>query len=273
MSTSPPLYFLPRCRREQLLGPDGQLARAVLAARGLDETLRDCRTAADVTCCEVRKGPSDGPGLLLVANARQGPGTAAPPVSGYERETQAWTALDLPHVAEADRPWLGWPRGLDCGPAELARRKLLPGYAIDLAESQGGGLRVQVPIVRRPDGSSELPRTFQLDAQDRLAEELRPEYRAIWEALGEALPWVLRIGDAAPQPPEDLTARLVRLAIELLGLNYRFDRHVQRRLGWLDSTNVFLVVFFALDGPRTARTARLAEHGEKKESAAATPAT
>ena len=143
-----PIYFLPNIESKALLAGE-QLNRQVLRAHGLDEVFADVRTAGEVAVMEWRsKGPGDKSGVLLTY-LKECPTRDIPQHWGYYPDHQNWEPL-----AAGLPTWIGWNPDQPPTPEDLRRRSLVPGYHYVL----GDGNPWVVPIVRRPDDSTNLPR-------------------------------------------------------------------------------------------------------------------
>ena len=231
-----PLYFLPGAEPESLTFAGSQrLDPALLERHGLGLTWRDVRID-DLTVNHIRtKGPGGKSGLLLAAKTFDGRGPLRPTFVESEQE---WRPLGDPKQA-----WIGLEKSAEPpGPDELRRKLTSAGYSVELA----GGQRWQVPIVRRPDDSTELPREAYFDDHDRFVEEVKAEHRALWEEMGAALNWF----DAETFDGGDFSREKgLDLAIRALAINYRFGRGEQRLLRAIDSTNWATVLAMAIDLP------------------------
>lgn len=249
-----PLYFLP-LRGSELVAQSGRLARGVLARFGLDETLADVETVEQAIVTEVTgAGPTGKSGVILCGLPVGG---HAPFKTGYDPRIQDWAPLGA-----ADGAWLGLEKGNPPTPAELARRRQTRGYGIELAD----GLAWQIPIVRRPDGSTELPRHLGWDAQGRFETRVKEAHRRLWEDAAEVCDWMFEPGATAFQPRERVVTSLDQAldrCVAALALNYRYGRAEQSRLGLIDSTNWASVLAALVDLPLYLA---LAEWTEKKST-------
>lgn len=256
---APPLYFLGRTDRAELFGQGGP-NRAALGRYGLDVTLADCTRSTDLAIVELSgRGPGDQPGVVLCALPGDGQGgTRAPRRIGYYPAEQAWQQI-------GPQLWLGLDTAGPPAAADLARRRLRHGYAVTLLDD----LTVSVPVIRRGDGTTELPRACNWGPDGQFCERPKPEFVPLFESLAAVCGLFYRPADD-PTPELPPLALGVGLAIDCLAVNYRYDRTLHNALGWVDSENWLLVLAAACDVPRAKRLAEL----EKKTAApAVTPAT
>lgn len=219
-----PLYFLSDVTRAQL-SPRGALSRGLLADFGLTEIFADVRRVDELHPAEVApKGPDGRPGLLISA-------TSADQATLYRPTRQTWRRL-------TDRLWIGLELGPPPGPTDLARPKLLEGYAVELADGQ----LYQVPLLRRPDGRTSLPRRLGWDDEGQFEARIAPQYETLWEASAQVHDLVFHGGNYDLEWAVDFCLRA-------LALNYRVDRHLQNVLGLLDSDAVPRVFDAVVDLP------------------------
>lgn len=257
-----PLYFLPNVQRDALVGPDGRLVRQVLADWGLAEVWRDVIAQDDITSAEVKgQGPGGKSGLIVAALAG---GDRRPPLPmGFYPAVQDWQP-----VGDDAGLWIGLSTTAPVRPDDLARRRQSGGYAIAMANDAG---TYCVPVIRRPDETSELPADIYWDRAGRFVEAVQEEYRALWEITAEILVWFTE--------PDGFNtvrfskARALELAIAGLGANYRYDRALHYRLRLVDRDNWAAVTGAMIDLPKLAIAATPdeatseAELAEQKKSA------
>ena len=241
---SAPLYFLPGLTRDELVDDRQRLRGDLLADRGLLAVLADCATAEHVALCNVTNGPERRSGVVVCALPVGG--KAAPPRVGYYPEAQTWSA----EPGEESELWLGLDATSPVEPEDLLRRRPIDGYVVKLSDD----LRVSVPIVRRPNGTSELPQQVDLVGAEGVRMRVKASHAALWERTAVAVDWLFGDG-GQPRKIDQLVdigesfslAAAVRLALECLAVNYRFDARLQNRLHWLDSANWATVLGAATD--------------------------
>jgi len=239
---APPLYFLPKISRAQLAA-GGIISREILRLRGLEAALADVQRA-DRDCALfdlTGPGPGGHSGCLLVAcpGAGRDPG----PRAHYAPDLQEWREVQKGEggreKGDGGGLWIGLDRDLPPAPADLERRRVLPGYEVTLA-----GQSWTVPVIRDPQGGTGLPRDWTV-AGDQVLETVKPGYRAAWEHAAETVALYFDPAAAAALP----RLRAVELCIEALGVNYRVGVHEQNLLGLVDSENWLSVLAAAADVP------------------------
>ena len=262
---SQPLYFLPNRRRQDLLGlaDEQRLELGVLDFFGLRFVWRDVR-AEDLTVNEVTgKGPGGHAGLIVVANRTDG---QVPRNLRFDPEHQDWR----PVSPRAESLWIGIDKREPVTPADLVRRSTMPGYSVRLA----GDEKWEVPIIRRPDDSTELPCEAYWDESNRFVETVREPYRRAWDDTAESLKWFLTPG--AFDSKEFSKARALQLAIDALGINYRYDRWLHNRLRVIDTQTWAAVLGASVDLPRFQTVQALEQaspdpEAEQKKTSSAPP--
>ena len=192
-----------------------------VAAAGLEHALAETREG-DWSVQQLAAGPGDQPGLLV-----QHLGCAP---LGYHAARQRWR--------NEGRFWIGQAGEVRAEP--LARPRMAGGYAVELS-----GETWQVPILRRPDGSSELPQQVGWEGET-YTERVAERYRRLWEDSAEVCEWFARgfEGIGRGHHPQ-----ILDFAVRALGVNYRFGRPEQNLLGVIDSANWASVLMAAVDWP------------------------
>lgn len=230
---SAPLYFLPGVYRQHLV-QGSRLVAAVLEARGLQAIFGDVTDVLrELSLSEITaSGPGGQSGTMLVPLA---PGREPPVRLGYKPDFQTWHD-------EGDF-WIGFDNESPPAPAELARKKQITGYRMQL----GDGQEWVIPILRRPDDSSELPSAFTLAAAGGVSQAVRPQYRALWEASAEICQWFVEgtLIDAARLRLHEL----IEWCVRILSVNYRFDRVLQNHLGVIGNEEWASILCYAIDWP------------------------
>lgn len=246
------MYFVPDVTAAQL-ARDNVLSSALLKSRGLDEVLSD-RMTRDLTAVFdlTTRGPGDLCGAMIIPLPNNGD---APPRMMYEPTCQDWYPDKDPKQL-----WIGRDKSLPPLPAELERSQRTAGYDVKLKDGQ----LWHVPIVRRPGGSSELPRSVRFDAQDKLILQIERRYEAIWNDMAAAVDLLCGFGGNVELEP------YIKLAIRVLGINYRFGVREQNVYELVDSNNWQDILEAAIDWPLIAE--KQAEAQKKRALAEATAA-
>jgi hypothetical protein len=209
------LYFLPNLRKAQC--DNVGLMRGVLKERGLTDVFADVPQAEMCIAELTGRGPGDKSGLIL---AYQTPAGDVPRRIGYYPAEQVWTP-----VGDGSLCWIGIDPSEPPKPEELARRKQYVSYAVMCGDAN----QWSVPIIRRPDGSTDLPTDMVWDATGKFVEPIKPAYESFWQESKEFADWFY--GDnSQPFPAE----RGLMLAIRALSINYRFGREEQSVLRVID---------------------------------------
>lgn len=223
-----PLYFLPRAADNR---------RETIIAHGLGYIFADIRDDEVCGCQIIGKGPSGEPGWIVAAKTVPSVDAdgitvpARPPVEmRYKPDSQTWKKTLAGDI------WIGVNPADPPTPVELQRRQTFPGTGIDLA-----GDSWNVPLLRRPDDSSLLPRSFEFDSAGRLHQPLDERYREIWERTAEAVELFVGGGDT-----DEAISWALPLCVDALALNYRFGRDEQNVLKLLDSRNWLAVLAAAI---------------------------
>lgn len=261
-----PLYFLPDVTHSALVGPDGSLSRTFLRSRGLDETFADVLNVnvdASVNALSGR-GPGDRSGVIL---CYQRPDGGLPRRVGYYPDEQKWQQIG------DGQYWIGHDPA-DPPTADDLRR---PGR-----RHQGYVLRTDsgewmVPVIRRPDDTTNLPRDLFLDPlTGALRDPLKEAYRQYWDETEEVIRFLrLREEGDVPRQVEIPTSRALELAVRALGLNYRFGQAEQSLLRVIDAQNHLVVLGMTVDLPKVLamEEAEREKKTEKSSSAAVDPST
>jgi hypothetical protein len=229
-----PIYYLPGIYREQLVAGE-VLSPAVLRQRGLEQTFADVRAGEFIVTDILRGGPDQKTGCIL-AYTTAGDGKL-PALSGYEPEHQTWKPID-----DGSRVWLGLAKDAPPTAAELRRRKQYSGYWV---ETDAGNYLV--PIVRRQDASTELPRDCYFDGGE-LRETIKTAYQEYWQASAEVADWFFADGWA-----QFTKARGLTLAVQALSLNYRLGQAEQAALRIIDTESLLTVLAYSVDVPGAKR--------------------
>lgn len=225
-----PLYFLPDLR--QAAAESVPLRKQVLKERGLADIFADVPFDQQPLWELKGRGPGDQPGCILYY---QTPSGAIPRAAEFRPKEQTWHP-----VGDGSLLWIGLDSAEPPKPEEMARRKQYPGYWIEL----GDGCEWRVPVIRRPDGTTELPRDMKWDATGKLVEPIKAAYEAYWDATAETAKWFYsRNGEVIDRD------RALSLAVQAMGLNYRYGRNEHNVLRLVDSENYLLILAATVDRP------------------------
>lgn len=242
-----PLYFLPHLREKQL--ESIPQTRAVLKERGLTDVFADV-ARDEMTVCELSgRGPGDLSGVIL---AYKRPDEQIPRRLGFYPKEQAWTP-----VGDGSQVWLGIDTDEPPTEADLRRKRQYSGYRIEL----GDGGQWHIPIIRRPDGSTELPRQMKWDPTGRLIEPIKPAYESYWQETEQVVKW-------AQQRSEVPTTDALELCVRALSINYRFGKAEQNLLGIVDSENWLTLLLCTVDWPKVRAIADALDDPEQKKTTA-----
>lgn len=227
---SQPLYFLPGVNWQR--GQSLSITRSIIREAGLAEIFNDVSEDHVGWNCLAGRGPDDKSGTIIFYVDNREP----PKRLGYYPDEQHWQA-----IGDGSQLWVGIDPSLPPTPDELKRKRTHSGYTIEL----GDGNRYEIPVVRRPDNSTNLPTDMVFDAAGKLQEPIKPAYEKYWEASAEVCQWFFG-GDEVTFDK----ARALRLAIEVLGLNYRYGNAEHTALRLIDTTNWMAILAFSVDMPR-----------------------
>ncbi|MGE3666639.1 MAG: hypothetical protein AB7G51_08450 [Steroidobacteraceae bacterium] len=250
-----PLYFFPKLHLDQLR--DGQgLRQSLIAERGLAHVFGDVRDfSLECASQDLRgAGPGGASGAMLVRLPALGRGL--PARLGYYPQFQTWDDDG------EQRYWIGLDNEERPAPADLARATDFEGYDVEL----GDGKKWRVPPVRRPDDSTGLPCTLRV-RRGVVEEQVKAEYRAVWDRCGQAVRWFTE----ADPTKEDYPAAFA-LAADVMAIAYRLHLHELSVLGLIDSTNLWQLLGAAIDWPRIRRLLE-AQKKTNPASSTETPST
>jgi hypothetical protein len=232
---SQPLYFLPNLRAAQC--ENVALRRAMLKERDLTEVFADVPMVEQSLFDVTGRGPGDKSGCIL---AYQTPAGDVPTRLGYYPNEQTWTP-----VGDGSLVWIGIDPSDPPKPADLARRKQYASYGVTC----GDGNQWAVPVIRRPDDSTDLPTDMVWDATGRFIEPIKPAYQSFWTEAAEFSAWYYGGGYLSGQFPAE---RGVELAIRALSINYRFGRNEQNMLRVVDRDCYEMILSATVDAPNAA---------------------
>lgn len=228
------LYFFEKVNRAQL-APAGELSRSLLAARGLDDVLADVhKVPADAALIELSgAGPGGAGGVILVPHPVGGQESAR---VGYFPKFQAWEQA-------AEGLWIGRDREHPPMPEDLARRRQLPGYRVELA-----GGRWQIPVIRNHAGGTQLGQEWICTPGGGVETRIKAEYRKLWDDFAAVV-------DLFFDPEDPSPAGVFRMdvpeamghCLAALGLNYRLGRYEQNVLHLVDDETWSQILAAAVD--------------------------
>lgn len=246
------MYFLPDLYTQHIVR-GGELSHALLEKRGVAEVLADRLTTDLTSVFDLRiRGPGGYCGAMIVPLPNCG---TAPPRLTYEPTMQDWSP-----GWDEKQLWIGVDQSARPTPADLVRRERTTGYDVELADGQ----LWHVPVIRRPGGSTNLPRTIRFGPEERMAMQIERRYEAIWNDMAPALELLCGEGGEVEVEP------FVKLAIRVLGVNYRYGLQEQNVLQLVSSTSWQAILEAAIDWPLVET--KIAELEKKRGPAAPSPA-
>ena len=218
------LYFIPELTKQQATAE-------AIAKAGLDVALRDCLTTdvafqAKLSISDVRAGPNESSGVLVVALPEAG---EAPPI-GYYPDQQTWE--------DEGTFWLGTSNDKPPTPEGLQRAMQVGGYEHEL----GDGQVWLCPVIRRAMLFATLPKRYARKDGETVATVL-PEYEGIWQRSAS---WA---ADFASEEPTLTIEERYDACVDCLSLNYRIGPAEAGRLGLLTDLTMMEVLNAALDIP------------------------
>ncbi len=230
---SAPLYFFPTVTLDKLI-VGNRLNREILKTYALDEVLGDIDDFNE-TCSRqdlVNGGPDGHSGAIIRVVTPNQPSTRV----GYYPEFQTWTM-----VQQKPLLYLGVDREYPPLPADLARKRLLPGHDVVL-----GGQAYQVPVIRSPARPDILPQDMTYDADGTFQMKLKPAYTSLWESTEPVWDFLCGVETEEGENSTMLFEDILTHCLRLLGVNYRIGRHEQTVLRLIDtSTETWNRVFEA----------------------------
>lgn len=236
-----PIYFLADVQREQVLKGDS-IDRALLCARGLGLVFDDVEPRQIAAANLTGNGPGDKPGCVIAYQTADG---VIPDRMGYFPDEISWEEIN-PKV------YIGIRKNSPPTESDLRRSRTFQGYDVTMAS----GEKYIVPVIRRPDNTTDLPRSLRLDKAGCVVETIREQYRSYWDASASVIQWFT----AENGFNEFDKAGALRLAVSALSLNYRFGMDEQNAIGLLDSESYLSVLSCSIDLPAILR----AQEAKKK---------
>jgi hypothetical protein len=252
-----PLYYLPGCTQETLLDPSRRLRRNVLEARGILDIFADVyEWGADCGGVDLTgKGPDGKTGLILYYQTADG---RSPKLGGYHPQLQQWRP-----IGDGSLAWIGIDSSDPPTAKDYRRKRLYAGFEV---ESPIG--TIVVPIVRRPDHSTELPTDLEWDQAGNVVTPIKATYAKHYDDMREVLGWFFPTDDS----PKCTMPRALELAVQAVGLNYRIGRAEQNISHVVDSSNVMPIIGATIDLDRVLRVLGDGD-SKKKDSTPETPNT
>jgi hypothetical protein len=228
-----PLYFLPHCNKAKL-APDGKLNREILEARGISDVFSDVvgPDAKDCSVGDVSGGPGGLSGVILTYRNAAG----VTPPAFFKPDRQEWHQCD-----EGADVWIGlvgMPKADD-----MARNRRYGGYHVVLSDDVDDSWAV--PVIRRPDDSTNLPTSARFGKDGEFTETIKERYRSFWDETAKVQKWLLL--ENGLQDHNFSVGEAVRLALRALSINYRVGRHEQNVLGMIDNINYLDVLSITID--------------------------
>lgn len=249
---SAPLYFLPGVRLTELV-QDGRLSQAILTRFELADVLADV-AVGDLSKLDITaKGPNGSSGVMFCTNTAGQP----PHRVGYFPDFQRWQ-----NVLAQPELWIGVDKEHPPTPADLARKRLLDGHPVKLAD----GNTYTIPYVRSPVHRTALPEDMYRGPDKQFVVELQPAYQEIWDATAAA--WDLIYPDTADgKEPEGMFFEdILDLCIRFIRLNYRYGQSEQAVLRLVDKTRATWEETFAAAVDIPFVTQKVLELQKKSES-------
>ena len=239
---SQPLYFLAGVTREQLAGDqqfETKLNRALLAERGLAGVFSDVPDQ-DAVAYEVHDAPDGKSGCMLYYKTATG---KEPLTHQYRPSAQTWHQV-------GEKVYIGIENDAPPTPEDLRRKNVASGYPVEMDAGE-----FVVPVIRRRNGSTELPRSLVWDAAGNLIEPIKPAYQQIWERTAEVASWIFE-GDWK----DAYKGKALGHVVDALAINYRVGRFEQNVLRLVDIGNLFWAMAAMVD----ARAVDEMEEAQKK---------
>jgi hypothetical protein len=224
-----PLYFLPGVRWTR--GQNLSVTRSIIREAGLADIFSDVSEDHVGWAQMDKQGPGGHSGTFVFYVDNREP----PRRAGFYPTEQKWT-----QVGDGSKLWIGVDKEGLPKPDDIRRRRVHSGYVLEL----GDGNRYEIPVVRRPDGSTGLPCDMVFDAAGKLQEPIKPAYERYWEESEKVLAMFV-----AENEPRLSKEEVLRHCITLLGINYRFGFAEQSAMRLIDGNNWSAILWASIDGP------------------------
>jgi len=235
-----PIYFLPGIQITR--DTSAAQRRNVLQAAGLAEVFADVKPESLAFNEVLGSGPGGGSGSIVCYCDNRD----MPPRFGYFPEQQTWHAID-----DGAKLWIGLHNDYPATPKDMQRTKAYIGCKMQLAD----GNVYSIPVIRAPDGETSLPQSQYVEG-GRLIKTLKPAYRRYWDATAE-------VADFIYAGKEILEIRAHELAVDAIGINYRFGPNEQRLLNLVDSENVEPILMVTVDFERVRELIQVQKKSEQ----------
>ena len=170
----------------------------------------------------IDRGPSGTMGVMLK-------GSGDDKVLAYKAECQTW----IPGPGK--KWWIGFETDRPPGPADLARKRMIAGQNVTLAD----GRKWHVPIARRHTEEAGryvysvaegIPCVFGLDSEGNDSIAIARAFDPLWDAAGEF--WLAFVGGASDEDAETMTyERQLDIVALSLSTNYRLGLFEMKALG------------------------------------------
>lgn len=202
-------------------------------------------------------GPDGGGGLLLAI------GGAHTPAVKVDLANQTWVK------AACGEYWIGTENGKTPGPFDLAKREIVGGHFVTLAD----GNDWLIPCARSDVRQIDLPQSLRLGPNGEWVSETLPEFLEFcdrversYESFFEVMQAQREYRSAENVIPD---SELIALAVDGLSVNYHLSAQEISVLGLLTSANLFGIIGALFDWPTIERIVAR-EASEKKTSAVIT---
>jgi hypothetical protein len=234
------LYFFPHTTVDDLLDQTDatrvRIKRDFLQRYGLDYVWRDVTRLEHISYQLMPNGIGSecaAMGVLVVAFP-QGQVAMRHPRQDWHQidDGKYWVATDPQHPDTPER---------------LQRKTTTDGYYFNAYDEIKPLI---VPVVRSPRQSKiTMRQSVYTDQNGQVHYKPKQCDQWLWNGVGRA--WNLINNISNDDSPEPLTIENggLQLAVDLLGVNYRYGRAEQQVLGWLDNQNWIDVLYLACDLP------------------------
>lgn len=227
---SQPLYFLRNIQHDGANGiaPGGHFNRDLLEEFGIADTFRDCEgVGIDCGACPTNGGDDVEGWSGIILFYQQPDGLKLPSHTGYGRGNIQWTKM-------SEKLFIGIDKDDPPKPHEMARKKQFSGYFHE---------EWMIPIIRRPDDTTELPCSFRFYNVGR-KEVIHDKYRDVYDRFGKVADWFV---NNKFNTDEFDKWEAVEMAIAAIGVNYRFSKLEQTVLDIVTTEDFATLLGMAID--------------------------